>query len=80
MRDPLVSVCVEAHVFADDIVLGGGVVVFAAFNGGHFEGLAEARLFDATPDLMIEFGVGDLLENGLGEFVLFDVIRRRKRL
>lgn len=41
-------------MLADDVVFGGGVVVFAGFDGGHFEGLAETRLFDATPDLMIE--------------------------
>ena len=80
MRDPFISLCAKAHMSADDIVFGGCIVMFTALKGGHFEGLAETRLFDATPDLMIEFSVRNLLEDGLSEFILFDVIRRRKSL
>jgi hypothetical protein len=70
----------SATMLADDIVFGGSVMVFAGFEGRNFEGFAETRLFDATADLMIEFGVRNLLQNGLSELLLFDVIRRRKRL
>lgn len=59
---------------ANDVVLGGGVVMFAALKGRCLECLAEARLFDTTANLMIEFCVRNLLENCLSEFILLDII------
>ena len=79
-RHPYLIIIFTTAMLTDDIVFGGCIVMFTALKGGHFEGLAETRLFDATPDLMIEFSVRNLLEDGLSEFILFDVIRRRKSL